>query len=674
MIVAQLQSDSIGARAGLRAGDRHQTSERSGSGGSTDWQRVRVHLDPSKPLELEIERARSVILGEPVAPVRAERMAVGPGPAGSAGLSPGAGHHARLRACRRIQALTLNHPPCSVRCSSPPLPRCRWRSRCAWSPSGTPCRPLLGALLWLPFATSVAVGPLLFAFFAVFPRRVLVDDQTRRRDLPGGAHRRLARVRLVSHLAGSRTANRAAGLDDGVFVINVIYAGLAVALLLAHRRAAETLTDQRRIRVLIVGAVVGVAAGTAVVVGYWRNPGTDIFATRTLTVFSLVFLAMPASFAYAILRHRLFDVSLIVRQGLRYALARRFVDALIPMLGALLLVDVIMHRDQPLVTMLSRAGGGSRWSGVALLVVRAYREDWLRSVDRRFFRERYDAQRLLRSIAEQITRASNFDAIAPSVMQQIDEALHPEFVSVLRHAPERIDVRDRSQPASAAERAPAPLPASLAVIGVLSVLRKPLALSLGDTAWVRHQLPIEERALLRRARHRAARSNLQPALRRSASRTARARSSAFGRTVQPGGSRSSRDHRARSRTAARTFVGRSAHPGRVRQLRALLRRWRRSVLVRSSAPDDGTRFPAAQRSLPPRAPPRPRWHGRGLRSRGRRPRTAGRGETDPGGCRGSPRPRCAASDRKRARPRALRILTSSASTISASTAINGHSW
>ena len=146
-------------------------------------------------------------------------------------------------------------------------------------------------------------------------------------------------------------------------MINVIYAGLAVALLLAHRRAAETLTDKRRIRVLIVGAVVGVAAGTAVVVGYWRNPGADIFATRTLTVFSLVFLAVPASFAYAILRHRLFDVSLIVRQGLRYALARRFVDALIPMLGVVLLVDVMVHREQAARDdAADRAGGGSRSS------------------------------------------------------------------------------------------------------------------------------------------------------------------------------------------------------------------------------------------------------------------------------------------------------------------------
>ena len=80
-------------------------------------------------------------------------------------------------------------------------------------------------------------------------------------------------------------------------------------------------------------------------------------------------------------------------------------------------------------------------------------------------------------------------------MQQIDEALHPEFVSVLRHAPSE-SMFTPVATASPAEHASEPLPASLTVIGLLSVLGKPLALSLGDTAWVRHQLPIEERALL----------------------------------------------------------------------------------------------------------------------------------------------------------------------------------
>ena len=137
-----------------------------------------------------------------------------------------------------------------------------------------------------------------------------------------------------------------------VFGVNVIYALGAVAMLLIHGRSAETLTDRRRIRVLGVGLVIGVAAGAVAVAGYWRNPGADIFATRTLTVPALLFLAVPASFAYAILRHRLFDVRLILRQGVRYALARGFFQALIPALGVLLLADVLIQRREPLLTSL----------------------------------------------------------------------------------------------------------------------------------------------------------------------------------------------------------------------------------------------------------------------------------------------------------------------------------
>jgi S1-C subfamily serine protease len=57
VIVGQLQADSIGARAGLQAGDRIRQANGQVLEGSGDWERVRVHLDPSKPLDLEIERA-----------------------------------------------------------------------------------------------------------------------------------------------------------------------------------------------------------------------------------------------------------------------------------------------------------------------------------------------------------------------------------------------------------------------------------------------------------------------------------------------------------------------------------------------------------------------------------------------------------------------------------------
>ena len=188
----------------------HQTSERSGSGG-THGLAARSRAPGSVEAVRARDRARrSVILGEPVAPVRSERMAVGARPAGSSGLSPGADHHA----CPRVVV--------------------------AFKRDSEPSA-LLGALFLASFATlSLALPMRMVAFWNALPpasrrppvvairderrRRtaavcllrgvpasLLVDDQTRRRDPPGGNHRLLARVRLVSHHAESRTANQAAG-------------------------------------------------------------------------------------------------------------------------------------------------------------------------------------------------------------------------------------------------------------------------------------------------------------------------------------------------------------------------------------------------------------------------------------------------------------------------------
>ncbi len=338
------------------------------------------------------------------------------------------------------------------------------------------------------------MGPLLFAFFATFPRRTWSRRRLGLVIVPAVA---VVGWSVYATYQITRMPGAPTGLPDWtvwVFAVNVAYAIGAIGLLVAHRRAAESLTDQRRISVLGVGCAIGVVAGAAAVAGYSRNPGVDFFATRGLTVLSLVFLAVPASFAYAILRHRLFDLSLIVRQGVRYALARGLFAALIPALGALLVADVLLHRSEPLL-----AGLQSRWwwytaVGAALIAARFNRERWLKSLDRRFFRERYDAQRLLKSIAEQISRASSFDATAPLVVKQIDEALHPEFVDVLKHVPGETVFTPVTggTPPHVSE----PLPSSFTVIGLLSVLGQPLALSLGNTAWVQHQLPAEERALL----------------------------------------------------------------------------------------------------------------------------------------------------------------------------------
>jgi protein kinase-like protein/GAF domain-containing protein len=500
VVVSELQPGSIGVVAGLQSGDRLRRANGQLLEGPADWQRVRVHLDPARPVTLEIERNGQPRQVSFVLPAGLSQWRYGP-------PRPGLLAFRLAQMCTLVFALVVAFKRSP---QAPALLGALLLASIATVSLALPMRtavfwhlmpPILDVLLWLPFSTSAAVGPMLFAFFAVFPRPFWAPKQLVILLLPAAvvvACHTYAWVRIMS------SVGPATGVADwrlGVFAINTAYAGLAIPLLLAQKRRAESLTDQRRIRTLMVGVSAGVGAGVGVIVGHWRNPGADIFANRSLTVLSLVFLAVPASFAYAILRHRLFDISVILRQGLRYALARRFVDALVPSLAAVFVIDVILYRRDSLLTLLTTQWTWLTAVAVALIIVRLRREHWLNSLDRRFFRERYDAQRLLRSLAGEITQSSSIETVAPIVVQRIDEALHPEFVSVLCHQqPQSVfeAVHGGSTGNSIDDRTPAPLPTNLAVVRVLSALRKPLALSLGDTAWVRHQLPAGERSLLHR--------------------------------------------------------------------------------------------------------------------------------------------------------------------------------
>jgi hypothetical protein len=489
--VSEVQSGSVAAEAGLMDGDRIVRANGQALVGRADWQRVNVQWDPSHPLVLELQRA-----GQP----KTATLVLATGLQYDA---PSTG----VIVFRLMQLVTLAlgvlvalkrywEPPALVGALllatlgtvSLLLPT---RLAVLWGSLPEP----LETLVWVPFTMSAASGPVFFAFTTIFPRRIWPKTAIALALVPGliaPAWNFYVGRQLMLPL-GPPT-----GVQDGVpivFAVNVLYAAAAIALLVTHRTAASTLTERRRMGVLILGTLLGAAASVGVFAGYWRNPGRGIFTTGPMTMLSIAFLAMPASFAYAILRHRLFDIRLIVRQGLQYALARRMVDALIPALGALLIADVILHRHESLTVLIQRRWWWYVLVASAVLVVRSQREAWLSRLDRRFFRERYDAERLLRSIADQVQRASTFAAVEDAIVRQIDEALHPTFVKVLRHLP----ASAQFSVDSASIRPPGPattLPTSLTVIKVLSALRKPLALALGDTAWVRHQLPLDERTML----------------------------------------------------------------------------------------------------------------------------------------------------------------------------------
>jgi hypothetical protein len=217
--------------------------------------------------------------------------------------------------------------------------------------------------------------------------------------------------------------------------------------------------ERRRLRVLIAGGAIGTLPALArlfvmglaprsALHGHLMSPAPDI-------AIAVVFLLFPASFAYAILRHRLLDVRVIVRRGVRYALAHGVVMSVLPGLGLFLLADVLAHGDQPLLAVLRTRGWLYGTLGVAAAFLYSQRRRWSNAVDRRFFREEYDVRRLLRAVADSAREAKSVERAAPAVAAHIEAALHPEFAAVLVLRPGETSFRVVAS--SPAGQAPPPL-------------------------------------------------------------------------------------------------------------------------------------------------------------------------------------------------------------------------
>ncbi len=286
--------------------------------------------------------------------------------------------------------------------------------------------------LWLPYLSTLVLAVILFTFFLSYPyRRVRSPWIWLLVWAPMvGAAAPHARYQLASVYSPVGEPP-----PDGFTVLLLAsfsyLAATAVTVVQSYRAMREP-TDRRRVRVLVAGTMVACISGVGGVAGYWMVTGRlALFDSPLVALAALLMLSVPASFSYAILRHRLFDLSFIVRQGVRYALARRLLLSLVPLLLVVLAADVYVHRDEPIGQLVGTRAPTYAVLVSALLVAQWRRHEWLDALDRRFFRERYDTSRILRQVAADIEGAATLEQAAARVAASIHLALHPTFVSVL---------------------------------------------------------------------------------------------------------------------------------------------------------------------------------------------------------------------------------------------------
>jgi len=220
-----------------------------------------------------------------------------------------------------------------------------------------------------------------------------------------------------------------AGIDEWLEWPYLVYpiTGFAILAVLARNyRAAVAPDDRRRMGWLLWGTAVGLTPFVIANVVQSAAQITGVaFPLGSFTALAnLATTAIPISFAYAIVKHRVFDITVVVRRGLQYLLAKNALRMvlILPMIG--LAYGVAMHRDEPL-RQLWQSNSIYLYMAVAAVVSLKFRLQLGRWLDRRFFREAYDRERILLGLIDQVEQLDSVSTMSKLVSQELESAFHP---------------------------------------------------------------------------------------------------------------------------------------------------------------------------------------------------------------------------------------------------------
>lgn len=139
-----------------------------------------------------------------------------------------------------------------------------------------------------------------------------------------------------------------------------------------------------------------------------------------------VMLLVPITLAIAILRHRLYDIDLLINRTLVYGSLTGVLFAIyfVSVLSAQALIQAItgIQGTSPLAIITSTL--------LAVALFQPLRQRIQRGIDRRFYRHRYDVARTLERLAVTLRQEVELQTLTDQVLQVVKDTMHPTHVSL----------------------------------------------------------------------------------------------------------------------------------------------------------------------------------------------------------------------------------------------------
>lgn len=251
----------------------------------------------------------------------------------------------------------------------------------------------------------------------------------------------------------------------------------------------QDVNTRRRIKLIFLALLPGSAA---FVLGFFAETAARLLHTPATIIGSAIF-------AYAVIRHRLFNVRVLVRRSLQYALAKGTLLTVMSLpviaLGAFLWV----HRGESLATLLTGTPAFYVLLILPLVLVIRFRKRLLEALDRRFFREQYDARHLLLHVVSIIRGGSDMLGLSRAALDEIDRALHPKHISLWQLDPDAAALHRGFSRGEIETFELEPLPRNSTLATLLSTDDDPLDVYSRHTRAFLQRLPEPERQWLARS-------------------------------------------------------------------------------------------------------------------------------------------------------------------------------